>query len=136
MYLALKYGHVVLAGLSLGLFALRGTAILLERPFQGPVWRRLPPVVDTLLLACGIGLAASLRLDPLRTPWLGMKLLCVLFYIALGILAFRLRAGRNLRLGLFLAALLVFGYIVSIALAHDPRGIFVLVQPPTETAAP
>ena len=136
MYIALKYSHEMLAGLSLCLFTVRGMALLMDRPLRQPAWRRLPPAVDTLLLACGIGLAVALRIDPLHTPWLGVKLLCVVLYIGLGILAFRLQAGRIIRLALFLAALLVFGFIVSIAFTHDPKGIFVSAHTSTEIAAP
>ncbi|MGE5624301.1 MAG: SirB2 family protein [Bacillota bacterium] len=137
MYTALKFSHVALAALSLGLFALRGGMLLLSnQPLRHPVWRRVPPVVDTLLLLCGIGLAALLRLNPLTTPWFGVKLLCVALYIALGILAFRSKAGRGVRLALFLAALGTFGFIVSVAIAHDPRGIVVLMDPALGAVAP
>jgi len=51
--------------------------------------------------------------------WLGVKLLCVIVYIVLGILAFRLRRPRWLKIGLFTAALLLFAFIASIAVWHD-----------------
>ena len=122
MYLEVKAAHVLFAALSLGLFALRGVTVLKGRqPAQG-AWRALPHAVDTLLLACGIWLVLILGLDPLRTPWLEVKLLCVLAYILLGILAFRL--PRPWRPWLFGAAVTLFGFIVSVALTHDPRGIF------------
>lgn len=129
MYWDIKAAHVLFAALSLALFAWRGTLSLWagRRP-AGRLLRVLPHVVDSLLLACGVGLTVMLRLDPLRSPWLGVKLLCVLAYILLGILAFRLRGPRRLKLALFVAALLLFGFIVSIALTHDPRGIFRLLS--------
>ena len=127
MYVWVKNAHLLFVGASLLLFALRGgMALVVGRPLQHPLWRRLPPLVDTLLLACGIWLMLLLGLDPLRTPWLGVKLLCVAGYIVLGILAFRLPGPRGARLALFLTALALFGFIVSIALLHDPRGIFSL----------
>ena len=128
MYDWLKFAHLSFVGLNLALFALRGGMLLAGKPPAHPLWRRLPPVVDSLLLACGIGLVMLLGLDPLRTPWLGVKLLCVAGYILLGILAFRLRLQPAARLVLFLAALALYGFIVSIALTHDPRGIFSLAQ--------
>ena len=129
MYLDIKAAHVLFAALSLALFATRGAVSLWSgsRP-SSRLLRVLPHVVDSLLLACGVLLAAMLRLDPLRTPWLGVKLLCVLAYILLGILVFRLPGPRGLKLTLFAAALLLFGFIVSIALTHDPRGIFRLLS--------
>lgn len=120
---------MLFAALSLALFAWRGVLSLwLVRRPSSRVLRALPHVVDSLLLACGIWLAVMLRLDPLRTPWLGVKLLCVLAYVLLGILAFRLRGPRRLKRALFAAALLMFGFIVSVALTHDPRGIFSLLS--------
>ena len=129
MYLDIKAAHVLFAALSLALFAWRGgLSLWLARRPSHWVLRVLPHVVDSLLLACGIWLAVMLSLDPLRTPWLGVKLLCVLAYILLGILAFRLRGPRRLKLALFVAALSLFGFIVSVALTHDPRGIFSLLS--------
>lgn len=128
MYPDIKAAHMLFVALSLVLFAARGALSLWSgrRP-AGWIFKVLPHVVDSLLLACGVWLAVILRLDPLRTPWLGVKLLCVLAYILLGILAFRLRGPRYLKLALLVAALLLFGFIVSIALTHDPRGIFSLL---------
>lgn len=128
LFLTVKLAHLLFAGASLVLFALRGSlAVIAGRPLSARVWKVLPHVVDTLLLGWGVWLAVLLRLDPLRVPWLGVKLLCVAGYIVLGVLAFRLGGPRWLRIGLFAAALLLFGFIVSIAVLHDPRGILVLL---------
>ena len=126
-YFDAKLAHVVFAGLSIFLFVLRGAFTLVAaRPLTHRVWKILPHVVDTLLLALGMWLAIMLRLNPLHVTWLGVKLLCVIGYIVLGVLAFRLRRPRWLKLGLFGAAILLFAFIVSIAILHDPRGIFAL----------
>ena len=125
MYLELKAVHVACAATSLVLFFVRGVALLHGRGKTGRLWCFLPPAVDSLLLICGIGLLLTLRLNPLHTPWLAVKLLCVLAYIALGVLAFRLPSPW--RPWLFAAALGLFGFIVSVALSHDPRGIFSLL---------
>lgn len=128
MYQEIRAAHMLFAATSLGLFVLRGGATLwLERQPASRLLKVVPHAIDSLLLICGVWLAALLRLDPLRTPWLGVKLLCVLAYILLGILAFRLRGPRSLKLSLFAAAILMFGFIVSIALTHDPLGIFALL---------
>jgi uncharacterized membrane protein SirB2 len=125
MYLELKAAHVSCVVLSLALFLVRGLALLRDRRKTGRLWRILPQVVDSLLLACGIGLVLLLGLDPLRTPWLAVKLLCVLAYIVLGVLAFRMPAPW--RTWCFAAAVALFGFIASVALTHDPRGIFSLL---------
>lgn len=128
LYPDLKMLHVLCAVASLLLFVGRGSVtVLMGRNLAEPVWKWLPPVIDTLLLAFGIWLAVLLRLDPLQTGWLGAKLLCVIGYIVLGIWAFRLQRPRWLKVSLFVAAILLFWFIVSIAVWHDARGIFVLV---------
>ncbi|MGH8401932.1 MAG: SirB2 family protein [Gammaproteobacteria bacterium] len=128
MYAEVKLAHILFAALSIGLFGLRGAfSLLAARPLRRHVWRILPHVVDTLLLAMGIWLAVMLRLNPLHVTWLGVKLLCVIGYIVLGVLAFRLERPYWLRLGLFAAAILLFAFIVSIAIFQDPRGVFVLI---------
>ena len=125
MYLDLKAAHVSFVILSLSLFLVRGLAMLQGRRMSSRLWRILPPAVDSLLLACGIGLVLLLGLDPLRTPWLGVKLLGVVAYIALGIAAFRVPPPW--RVWLFASAVCLFGFIASVALTHDPRGIFSLL---------
>lgn len=58
------------------------------------------------------------------TPWLTAKVALLVVYIGLG--SFALKRGRNRgsRLLFWIAALLVFGLIASIARAHHPLGVF------------
>jgi uncharacterized membrane protein SirB2 len=92
-YLAVKTIHQTAVALSFGGFVVRGLAAL-----RGARWvraraaRTLPHVVDSVLLASALVLAWSLRLDPTATPWLAAKIVGLLAYIALGIVA--LRPGR------------------------------------------
>jgi uncharacterized membrane protein SirB2 len=117
--------HVICAFSSILLFLIRGVPnLVFDQPLKGRFFRIAPHVVDTLLLATGIALAWSLSLDPLRVTWLGVKLLLVIAYIALGILAFRLRGPRLWRWGLFALAVLVFADIVAIAVTRSPIGLF------------
>ena len=128
MYAEVKLAHMVFAAGSLGLFGLRGTfSVLGAKPLAHRIWKVLPHIVDTLLLAMGVWLAVLLQLNPLHVAWLGVKILCVIAYILLGVLAFRLSGPRWLRVSLFCGAILMFAFIVSIAVLQDPRGIFALV---------
>jgi uncharacterized membrane protein SirB2 len=128
LYTDLKMLHILCAAASLLLFVGRGSlTVLMARRLAAPIWKWLPPVIDILLLAFGVWLVVLLRLDPLQVSWLGIKLLCVIGYIVAGVLAFRLRQPRWLKISLFTTAILLFGFIVSIAVLHDPRGIFALV---------
>ncbi len=117
--------HVFCAFSSILLFLVRGIPnLILDQPLRGRFFRIAPHVVDTLLLASGITLALSLSLDPLHASWLGVKLLLVVVYIALGILAFRLHGPRLWRWVFFMLAVLVFADIVAIAVTHSPLGLF------------
>ena len=127
MFIEVRLAHMIFAGGSIGLFVLRGAfTVLAAKPLKQRVWKVLPHIVDTLLLAMGVWLAVMLRLNPFHVTWLGVKILCVIGYIALGVLAFRIGRPRWLSLGLFVAAIVMFAFIVSIAVLQDPRGIFAL----------
>lgn len=127
MFVEVRLAHMIFAGGSIVLFLLRGAfSVLAARPLTARIWKVLPHVVDTLLLAMGVWLAIMLRLNPFHVTWLGVKILCVIGYIVLGVLAFRLKRPRWLRVAVFAAAILLFAFIVSIAIFQDPRGIFVL----------
>ncbi len=118
--------HVLMATLSVSLFIYRGTRYLAPHPapIHDPRWLRVTPhLVDTLLLLTGVALAWTLALDPFAVKWLGVKLLLVVAYIAVGILAFRIPRPRWLRMGLFILALLIFADIVAIALTRSPAGL-------------
>ena len=69
------------------------------------------------------GAAWMLQLNPLTTPWLAAKISGLLLYIGLGVVALRTGRPLALRIGAWLAALLVFGWIVSVAITKDPLGL-------------
>lgn len=122
-YLQIKHAHIGLVLASGGLFALRGTAALagMRWPLAAPV-RYLSYTIDTALLTAALMLLVVLRLNPFATGWLGVKLLLLVAYIVLGVLALkraRTRAGRALCLA---AALAAFGFMYSVARAHHPLG--------------
>jgi len=57
---------------------------------------------------------------PFNSPWLAAKIIALLLYIGLGMLAFRFARSRRARLLAWLSAQAVFLYIVAAALSHDP----------------
>jgi uncharacterized membrane protein SirB2 len=119
---AIHVGAVALSGLG---FFLRGLATLRRaRWVQGRLARVLPHTIDTVLLASAVSLAWVLRLPPLSTPWLGAKILGLLAYIGLGTIALRFARSAAVRAAAWAGALLVFSYIVSVAVSKDPQGWF------------
>ncbi len=82
--------------------------------------RILPHLIDTVLLVTGIWLAFRLQLSPIQHAWLGDKLIAVMLYIGLGAVALRFGRSRAVRITSWVAALIVFAYIVGVAVTHQP----------------
>jgi uncharacterized membrane protein SirB2 len=124
-YSEIKLVHVAAVLTSGGLFALRGLLFSLgQRWVMAAPVRYLVYAVDTVLLTAALMLTTIIRQYPFVEGWLTAKVVLLVVYIVLGYLAFWRARSTKARLGLWLAALLVFAFIVSVALAHDPRGIF------------
>jgi uncharacterized membrane protein SirB2 len=65
-------------------------------------------------------LAYLLAISPLAAPWLMVKIIFLLLYILLGMIAIKRGKTRNIRLYAWIAAQLVFFYIVAVAISHNP----------------
>lgn len=119
-YTLFKYLHVGCVVLSGTGFVLRGAWMLQGSPVLAQRWVRvLPHVVDTVLLASAIALAAMLAQYPLVQGWLTAKLIGLVVYIALGTIALKRGRTRALRITAFGGALLVFAYIVAVAMTKS-----------------
>lgn len=124
-YPQIKFIHVLCVILSGSLFALRGLLMLTQSRFSNHVvLRRLSYVIDTTLLTAALILITILHQYPFVQAWLTVKVLLLVVYIVLG--AFALKRGRTrwVQVSSFFAALLVYVFIVSVALAHAPWGYF------------
>jgi uncharacterized membrane protein SirB2 len=118
-YAAVRHVHIGAAAISLLLFALRGVWMLASPGQLQRRWVRVVPhVVDTLLLASALWLAW--RIGP--TSWIAAKVVALPLYIALGTVALKRGRTRGIRSAAFAAALLTFGYIVSVAVTRTPLG--------------
>jgi uncharacterized membrane protein SirB2 len=122
-YPQIRLVHICAVLASGGIFLLRGAAVQfgLRGAMAAPV-RYLCYGIDTVLLTSALMLITVLHQYPFVQAWLTMKLALVIGYIVLG--SFALKRGRTptIRLGCFIAALLVYGMIISIARAHHPLG--------------
>lgn len=127
-YPEIRLVHIWAVVLSGSLFALRGLALNL-----GAAWPKAAPLrylsytIDTVLLTAALMLMTLVRQYPFVDAWLTVKVLLLVVYIGLGIFAFRNRRGRGVRLAAWLAALGVYGFIVSVARAHDPLGFLAAI---------
>lgn len=124
-YAVVKTVHQTAVALSVTGFALRGVLSLRGSPWAGVrAAKVLPPVIDTVLLAAAITLVALLRIDPLHTPWLLAKLIGLVAYIALGVVALKPGLPVRVRATAWVAALVTVTWMVSVALTKSPLGFF------------
>jgi uncharacterized membrane protein SirB2 len=120
-YELLRHTHLACVAVSYAGFFARGVGMLRGAAFVRTRWARVAPhIVDTLLLASGVSLAALARQYPWEQGWLAAKLSALVLYIALGLLALRLGRTRAVRAGAWLAAQAVFFYMVAVALTRSP----------------
>ena len=123
LYPLVRTTHISLVMVSGALFAVRGVAVLLgARWAMATVLRRLSYTIDTGLLGAALMLLAILNLNPFAIPWLATKIALLVTYIVLGSLALKRAPTARLRGVCLVAALLCYGMMVSIALAHHPLG--------------
>jgi len=120
-FVLLKQLHLTTLAVTLALFILRGVWMMTASPRLQARWVRiLPHVNDTLLLTSGIGLAVLMQQYPLLHGWLTAKFFALILYIVLGTVALKRGKTRGQRIAAWIAALLVFGYMASVAVTHDP----------------
>jgi len=116
-----KWIHVGFALLSLCGFFARGILMMRgSRWLQARLVKITPHVVDTVLLASAIVLASQWGWAALQLPWLQAKIVALLVYIALGMVALHRGRTRSVRVAAWFGALGVFGYIVSVAVTRNP----------------
>ena len=126
MYILLKHTHLLAITLSFIAFFVRG--LLMIRESQAANHRAFliaPHIINTFLIASGIALAVILHLSPSSQPWLIAKLVALVVYIVLGVLAFK-HPNLTARKILWMFALIVFIYIVSVARSKNPIGFFAM----------
>lgn len=116
-----KLIHLSCAVLTLIGFVGRGILVYRHSPYLSRRWLKIAPhIIDTLLLGSAIYMAINLSLIPWESSWLGVKILLVLVYIGLGMVAMNPRYQTPTRLIAWASGILVFIYIVSIALTKSP----------------
>ncbi|HKQ14350.1 MAG TPA: SirB2 family protein [Steroidobacteraceae bacterium] len=127
-YPQIKTVHIAAVLASGLLFLLRGGAVQM-----GASWAMAAPLrylsytIDTVLLTAALMLATIIHQFPFVQGWLTAKVLLLVVYVVLGSFALKRGRTRAMRTSCWIAALLVYLFIVSIARAHDPLGIVALL---------
>lgn len=128
-YIPVKSVHVAAVLASGSLFALRGVLVLTGRAWamSAPL-RYLSYSIDTVLLTAALMLATMLPGAVFANGWLAVKLTMLVSYVLLG--SFALKRGRSnrSRILFFIAAVIVYAFMYSVARTHQPLGVFALFQ--------
>jgi uncharacterized membrane protein SirB2 len=122
-YPQIKWVHIAAVLASGAIFLLRGLAVQADArwPMAAPV-RYLSYGIDTVLLTAALMLLTVLPGAVYANGWLTVKLTLLVVYIVLGTIALKRGRTRGVRLGSFVAALLVYGSIIATARLHHPLG--------------
>lgn len=122
-YAEVKWVHVAAVLLSGTLFIVRGSAALAGAPWAlaAPL-RYLSYSIDTVLLTAALMLATMLHQVPFVHSWLTVKIVLLVVYIVLGSFALKRGRTRRKRFFCFVAAVLVYVFMVGVARQHHPFG--------------
>lgn len=113
-YLAIKHIHISAAAISIALFVLRAAWSVAESPHLKTWFARVVPhIIDTILLIAGVALA--IQIGPFQ-PWIIAKVVGIIAYIVVGTIAIKRGKTRATRAIAAVFAVLIFAYIVGIAL--------------------
>ncbi len=124
MDVILKHIHLTTLAISFFLFFIRGYLMMRESSAsKHRAFLIAPHIVNLLLIGSGVALAVVMHFNPANQPWLAVKLVALVIYIALGVLTFK-HSSLNVRKILWLSALVVFAFIVSVAQSKNPLGFF------------
>lgn len=116
-YSTLKLVHMVSAALSISGFLWRASLQLRQSPqLAHKAFRIVPHINDTVLLLCGVAMAALARFNPVMPLWLAGKLVLLVAYILCGLYVLKWAGTRAQQLAGTGMAVLCFGGIVLLAL--------------------
>ncbi|MCK5648105.1 MAG: SirB2 family protein, partial [Gammaproteobacteria bacterium] len=96
-YEFVKYIHVTAITLSISGFIFRVVLKANNSPYQSKYWfKKLPHKVDIILLASALTMVYILGVNPLTTYWIAEKIIGLLIYIMLGMVALRWGRTKNI----------------------------------------
>ncbi len=126
-YATVKLVHQTAVTLSLTGFFARGAGTLAGAGWvAGRAATALPHIVDSVLLLSALALAWMLRLTLGNAPWLLAKVMGLVVYVGLGVIALRPGRPKAVRACAWVAALATAAWIVSVAITKSPLGFFSL----------
>ncbi|MGS1121584.1 SirB2 family protein [Rhodanobacter sp. UC4436_H3] len=123
-YPQIKAVHILCVLLSGGLFALRGlmAQTRLAGVAQGAPLRLLSYTIDTVLLTAALMLVSILPGALFANGWLTVKLILLLAYVVLAMLAMKRVHAPRARMIFYVAALATYAWMLGVARMHHPLG--------------
>jgi uncharacterized membrane protein SirB2 len=124
-YPQIKLAHVATVFSSGTLFLIRGLLVQTGRSdwALSASLRYLSYAIDTALLIAALMLLTILPAASYANGWLAAKVTLLLVYIVLGSFALKRARTQRKRLWFFAAALLTYGFMLTIAWTHQPLGL-------------
>ena len=124
LYLAIKYLHISCAVITITGFVLRGLWMMTDSPLLAhKLTRRLPHINDALLLTTALIMVFMSAQYPFVLSWLTAKVIALVVYILLGMVALKWGKTRLVKTTFWFLAVMTFVYIVSVALTRTPEGL-------------
>jgi len=116
-----KYIHVSSVIATFILFFIRGVWMISDSALLQNKWaKRVPPVIDTILLASAVVLSVTIYQYPFVHAWLTAKVVVLFLYIGLGMLALTYGKTKSIRVSAWVAAQFCFVYIAAVAITKNP----------------
>ena len=126
IYTAALYVHISCVLVSIFFFILRGIWMIQDSYLlKLKLVRVLPHVVDSTLLLAAVVLTFITRQYPITHDWLTVKVVALVVYVLLGMVALGRGKTMKIRIVFFGFAIATFGFMLSVAYYHHPMGIFV-----------
>lgn len=119
-YFAIKHLHMTAAILSGIFFTVRGIWMLSDSGLLKKRWAKIAPhIIDTVLLASALVMVFWSGQYPFVQGWLTAKVIALIAYIGVGMVALKYGRTKSVRASAFVVALLIFAYILKVAVTRQ-----------------
>ncbi len=120
-YIFLLAVHVGTVFISITGFFVRGIWMMRSSPLLQRRWIKIVPHInDTFLLVSAIALVVLTSQYPGPAAWINAKIIALVVYIVLGIIALNRGKTMQVRVLAWCGALVVYAYMVAVALSKNP----------------
>lgn len=128
-YSLIKIIHISTVSFTGFYFIIRGLSQFNHYQWYRKRWaRRISQYNDTVLLLSGISMAVIIGQYPFVNSWLTAKFLLLIVYILLGMSAFYWLHNKKQKMITWLFALLVYSYIIGVAINKNPAWIMAVLS--------